>query len=361
MPKRPTKSPDFPSERPPESEIAVERHGIILEPRNLDFERCGVLNPACVRTETGTHLFYRAIDISGVSSIGYARFDEMGTLSEQPPEPMLVPEYQFESEGIEDPRITYLDGTYHMIYCAWDGQNARLAHAVSDDLVTFEKLGPIGPEVPALEALEILPTARRPEYASFVEYLVSRHGRDTRIWDKDGYLLPEKSNGEYVLFHRIFPDIEAVTFKRFEDLHDQDFWRNHLANLDRHTVMRPGRWFESRHVGGGAPPIKTEAGWLHVYHGVTASRHYSAGAFLTALDRPTEVIASLDQPLFQPTADYERIGAIAEVVFPTSVIPGTDRLDIYYGAADSRIALASLELDPLVERLRQSPTGNGAD
>ncbi len=112
--------------------------------------------------------------------------------------------------------------------------------------------------------------------------------------------------------------------------------------------------FEERHVGGGAPPIKTKYGWLMIYHGAEESnkrRIYRVGAAMFNLENPKKLMARLPYPLFAPEQDYEVHGHVNNVVFPTGTTIFNKKLYIYYGAADSCIAVVSVNLDSLLKEL----------
>ena len=114
--------------------VFVKKEGIILEPTNIEFENQGVLNPACVQHGNEVHMFYRAVKTGNYSSIGYCRLDGPLKVVERLAQPILSPEYDYERQGMEDPRIVFIEGTYYMTYVAYDGKNALGALAVSKDL-----------------------------------------------------------------------------------------------------------------------------------------------------------------------------------------------------------------------------------
>jgi len=156
------------------------------------------------------------------------------------------------------------------------------------------------------------------------------------------------------MLHRVFPDIQIISFDDYGQLADKYFWLHHMFHLSENVLMESEQGFEARHIGGGAPPIRTDAGWLVIYHAAqefNEKRIYSAGAALLALDDPRKVIARLPYPLFQPEADYELEGTVNNVVFPTGTAIFDDLLYIYYGAADQYIAAASIKLTDLLEEL----------
>jgi len=165
---------------------------------------------------------------------------------------------------------------------------------------------------------------------------------------------PRRINGNLVFLHRIRPGIQLVSVKSLKDL-TQDFWIEYFLNLQDHIVLDPLHDFESAYIGAGCPPIETEHGWLLIYHGVQETEKglvYSAcAAALLDLNDPTKEIARLPYSLFSPEYQYELVGDVDNVVFPTGTALFGDTLFIYYGAADSHIACASLSISALMEEL----------
>ena len=178
--------------------------------------------------------------------------------------------------------------------------------------------------------------------------------RSVSLWDKDAFLFPEKIKGKYALVHRILPDIQVIYFSNFSQLKDRKFWQDNIKKLNKYVILEGKHGFESRNVGGGAPPIKTKLGWLLIYHGVepmNKGRIYHAGAALLDLKNPTKIIARLPYPLFSPEKNWEIEGHVHNVVFPTGTAQFNGRLYIYYGASDKYVAVASLKLNELLKEL----------
>jgi predicted GH43/DUF377 family glycosyl hydrolase len=139
----------------------------------------------------------------------------------------------------------------------------------------------------------------------------------------------------------------------------RSFWENYFLHLDEHIVLTPKYEHESSYVGGGCPPIETKIGWLVIYHGVHDSLSgyvYSACAALLDLDNPQKEIARLPYPIFEPEFSWELKGEVDNVCFPTGAVLFDDTLYIYYGAADERIACASLSLNELLQELTLNTT-----
>lgn len=334
--------------------VTVKKLGILLEATSNEFENQAVLNPTCIQVGNTIHLFYRAVKQGNYSSIGYCKLDGPVKVVERSEKPVLYPEFDYEKHGVEDPRITFLDGTYHLFYSAFDGKNALAAHATSKDLKHWEKHGIITPDISYDEAEDIFRESKLKEkYFFFESYYKDVVAKDVLLWEKDVFLLPEKINGKFALFHRILPEIQIIYFDKFSEL-TTDYWKKYLKELADYVVLESKYWYESRNIGGGCPPIKTDEGWLLIYHAVEDSNEgktYHTGAALLDLENPCKVLGHLKNPLFSPEEEWERKGDVNNVVFPTGTAIFEDELYIYYGAADKRIAVASVSLKELLNEL----------
>lgn len=334
--------------------LTLRNEGIILKPTKLLFENKAVFNPAIIEANGITHMFYRAVSRQDISSIGYCQIKDNQAVNRLK-RPILVPEYDYEKKGIEDPRITFLDGTYYLLYTAHDGNNALIAYATSRDLTSFVKHGLISPKISYDEAEDIFRHSQVKErYRMFEIFYKEIRGKNVLLFEKDACLFPQKFKGKYAMMHRILPSIQLIFFEKFSDL-TEDYWREYLANLGEQTVIDPLYWYENRNVGGGCPPIKTKAGWLMIYHAVEDTplgKIYHAAAVLLDLKNPLKIIGRLKKPLFSPKAKWEKHGVVDNVVFPTGAIVKNNRLFIYYGAADWCIGAKSIELDSLLTALK---------
>jgi beta-1,2-mannobiose phosphorylase / 1,2-beta-oligomannan phosphorylase len=337
--------------------LKIKDEGIILEKTNLEFENKSVWNPACIQVGGITHMFYRATNHNDISSIGYCQLKD-NKVVRRLKEPILFPEYDYEKKGVEDPRITFLEGTYYLFYTAFDGRNARIAYATSNNLVNFVKKGLLSPNITYEKASEIFRQKNLKE-----EYFISKLHLETKfkglnfIWDKDALLFPKKINNQFALNHRIRPDIQIIYFQNFKDLTD-DYWETYLKELKKYILLEPKFQFENQYIGGGCPPIETKDGWLIIYHGVentSFGKIYHACAALLDLKNPLKVLGRLRKPLFSPKASWEKSGITDNVVFPTGVVVRDGRLHIYYGAADELIAAKSINLTELLIELKKSP------
>ncbi|MCX6817009.1 MAG: pesticidal protein Cry7Aa [Candidatus Beckwithbacteria bacterium] len=336
--------------------LKIKDEGIILEKTHREFEAKAVLNPACIQVNDVTHMFYRAINQNDISSIGYCQLVN-NKVVKRLPKPILFPENEYEKKGVEDPRITFFQGTYYLFYTAYDGQNARIAYATSQDLIHFAKHGLISPAISYDKAEDIFRESKIKErYRMFEMFYKEKKGQDVLLYEKDASLFPQKFHHKFAMLHRILPGIQIIYFKDFSKL-SEHFWRHYLKNLGNFIVLEPLFWYESRNVGGGCPPIKTKDGWLIIYHAVEDTplgKIYHAGAALLDLKNPTKVLGRLKEPLFSPRIYWEKTGTVNNVVFPTGAVVKDGTLYIYYGAADNRIGAKSVKLASLVAAIKKS-------
>ena len=334
--------------------VIVKREGVILEATENEFENQAVLNPTVVQQGETLHLFYRAVREGNYSSIGYCRLEGPLNIVDRKKSPVLFPEYDYEKHGTEDPRIVFLDGTYYLFYTAYDGKNALAAYATSKDLKIWEKHGVISPKITYNEAKNFFHSSNLKEkYFFFVSYYKDVIGPDVLLWEKDSFIFPKKFNNKFALIHRILPDIQIIYFEDFNQL-TIDFWKKYLKKLGDYVILEPKYGYESRNIGAGAPLIETQKGWLMIYHSVEDSNKgkvYHASVALLDKNDPQKVIGRLKKPLLSPNEDFEKVGDVGNVIFPTGTAIFGERLYIYYGAADKRIAAVSVNLNSLLKEL----------
>jgi len=235
--------------------------------------------------------------------------------------PAMVPETAFESFGVEDPRIIPLDGRFYITYVAASTHGACTALAVTDDFESFERLGVIFP----------------PE-------------------NKDVLLFPEKVGGEYLAIHRPNPSTHftppEMWLARSRDL---VHWGGHSVLV---STANASDWTLGR-IGGGCPPIRTDRGWLEVYHGNNKrpdSDEGDVGAYVGAAilldpDDPSRLLGHTESPIMTPEADFEKHGFVANVVFPTGIVDRGETLWVYYGAADRAAGMVEWRKEELLDRL----------
>ncbi len=337
--------------------IKIKKHGVILKPTTRSFESRSVFNPAILQEGDEVHVVYRALNKKYISSLGYARLKGPLKVIERWPRPFLKPKYRYEKKGIEDPRLVKIKDRVYMTFVVHDGKNALTAYAWGPDLFHLRRGGIISPKLSYSRAARLFAGSQlKDAYWTFAAYYKENVAKDVLIWEKDCILFPEKIKRKYAMLHRILPDIQVAFFSDFSELKQGSWWRDYIKKLSQFVVLENHYWFEARHIGGGAPPVKTQKGWLIIYHGAeprNKGRIYYAGAALLDLKDPRKVIARLPYPLFSPEKDFEKKGFVHNVVFPTGTAVFADRLYIYYGAADTYVAVASVKLkDLLVELLK---------
>lgn len=345
--------------------ITVNKLGILLRKTTNSFECDGVLNPGVIKVGNTIHLFYRALAKDNYSTIGYCKLSSPMEVESRNDAPILFPQADYEFQGLEDPRIVSIEGTYYLSYTAYNGINALGALATSTNLIDWEKHGIIVPQITYEEFKHFteIDGVVNEKYIRFNEYQKShdKQDRKTFLWDKNLVFFPRKIDGKFCFLHRIKPDIQIiVTIEKLEDL-TVAFWQNYFSHFDEYIILSPKYDHEVSYVGGGCPPIETADGWLLIYHGVhdTVKGYvYSACAALLDLENPQKEIARLPYPLFFPEKEWELKGEVNNVCFPTGAIVEDDVLYIYYGAADERIAVASLSLSALLAELKLNTNGN---
>src|ERR1035438_6021116 len=241
--------------------IEVKKEGILLHKTDLEFENEGVLNPAAIQEGNTVHLFYRAVRNGNYSTIGYCKLDGPLTVADRWDKPLMVPEFDYESHGIEDPRIVKIDDLYYMTYTAYDGTSARGALATSENLRHFNKQGIIVPPITYAEFVFLAETAGKvnEKYYRNHKFYYQEADPDKKImlWDKNVVFFPRRINGNLVFLHRIRPGIQIVSIKSINDI-TQNFWEDYFKNFQEHIVMNPVYEHEAAYIGGGCPPIETE-------------------------------------------------------------------------------------------------------
>lgn len=280
-----------------------------------------VFNPGATRLRDGTTLLLcRVEDRRGFSHLCAARSAngiEGWVVDAEPTLPADPKRYPEELWGIEDPRITFVDelGKYVIAYTAFGEGGPGVALALTDDFRSFERLGLV-----------------------------------MQADDKDAALLPRRVMGSFALLHRPMADSGAHVWISYSP--DLRNWGGHKVMME----ARKGGWWDANKVGLSPPLIETPRGWLMIYHGVRrtgAGSLYRLGLALFALDDPERCLARGDSWIFGPDAPYEREGDVGYVAFPCGYTLGDDgdTLHLYYGAADTSIALATGSVRELLDWL----------
>lgn len=294
----------------------------------------GAFNGCVVFANGMYHMVYRALSSEKqqngvnmqVSSIGYAQSQDGIHFSEQ--RVLISPTEDWEIYGCEDPRITFMDGKFYIFYTAlsvypFAAYGIRLAVAVTTDFKYIEK-HPV-----------------------------------TTFNSKAMGLFPEKINGKMAALLTMNTDsppakIALAVFDKEEDIWSPYYWEEWYENPNNHIVhlLRDVR----DQVELGSPPVKTEAGWLVIYSYIknymSNNKTFGIEAVLLELENPTKIIGRTHVPLLTPEADYELKGVVKDVIFPSGALVKDDKLFVYYGAADTRVALATCDLKALVDELK---------
>jgi predicted GH43/DUF377 family glycosyl hydrolase len=298
-----------------------ERNPIVAPRPSYDWEVNGTFNPGAIADGGAIHLLYRAVDVNGISRFGYARTVNGTEITFRGSSPVLEPSADWEEFGCEDPRITTLDESFYITYTAYSWRGPRIALASTEDFVHFRKYGIVGPEYD----------------------------------DKDGVIFPERIDGKIALLHRLESKVQIAYFESLHSLsRSQEFWKNYMRYFNEYEVVRSRFPWEERKVGIGPPPIKTERGWLVIYHGVSIEHIYRAGAILLDLDKPTKIVARTSEPILEPEADFEKHGVVPNVVFPDGAVIRDRELLVYYGGADQVCCVASAPLDEFLDELERT-------
>ena len=291
-------------------EVLFERHpeNPILTAADWPYPAHTVFNPGATRLADGrTLLLCRVEDRRGHSHLCAAWSDNGVDGWQIDPEPTLWPDPEGHPEevwGIEDPRITFLAelGKYAVTYTAFSRGGPGVALALTTDFRTFERYGMV----------------MQPD-------------------DKDAALLPRRINGQFALLHRPLTDPSADIWMSFSP--DLRNWGGHRLVLP----ARRGSWWDANRIGLAPPLIETSRGWLMLYHGVkrtAAGCLYRLGAALFDLATAQQCLIRGDSWIFGPETAYEREGDVGYVTFPCGYTLDGDGINLYYGAADTSIALA---------------------
>jgi predicted GH43/DUF377 family glycosyl hydrolase len=297
----------------------------LLTPERWPYPINAVMNAGATKIGDETVLLCRVEDRKGFSHLTVARSRDGSSNWHVDEQPFMLPDSHHPEEewGLEDPRVTYVEelGTWIIVYTAFGPGGPGVAMAKTKDFRSIERLG-----------LVIAPE------------------------DKNGVLLPRRVGGQWILFHRPpSADGADVWLSRSDDMKE---WSEAEVVLRR----RPGGWWDTARVGMGPPPIETEHGWLVVYHGVrntVAGALYRAGLAMLDLDDPTKVIHRSDEWVLGPAAQFEVTGDVPNVIFPCGLVHdhATDVLFLYYGAADTRIGLATANCADVLDYVLSCPPG----
>jgi len=300
------------------------RDNPIITVGQLPYPANAVFNPGAAKVDGETVLLLRVEDLRGISSLHVARSADGIAGWKFDDQPLLAPDPEHGEEvwGCEDPRLTYLPEReeWAIAYTAYSNRGPLVSLAVTKDFREVRRLGPVMP----------------PE-------------------DKDAALLPNRIGGRWAMIHRPSP-LRGSANIWISYSPDLRHWGDHTLLME----ARSGAWWDAGKIGLGPQPLATPDGWLLAYHGAheTASGPiYRVGLALLDLEDPCQVLRRSDEWVMGPTAPFERIGDVNKVVFPNGWVHDqeTDRLYLYYGAADTVVAVASALMSDVLDYIRQMP------
>lgn len=312
----------------------VPENPILTPHSEHDWEHDGSFNGCVAYTNGAYHMVYRALSYPKeqngvnmqVSSIGYAKSEDGIHFVDH--RPIIFPTEDWEIYGCEDPRITYMDGKFYIFYTAlsefpFKPHGIKLGLAVTRDFEAFEK-HPV-----------------------------------TTFNSKAMALFPDKINGKMTALLTMHTDlppakIALAQFDSQEDIWSPVFWTHWYDDANTHIInlLRDIR----DQVELGAPPIKTNRGWLVVYSYIknymSNNKSFGIEAMLLDSDNPRKVIGRTEGPLLIPQDKYELEGNVPNVVFPSGSLVKDEELFVYYGAADTNCAVATCSLEALLDDLK---------
>lgn len=304
-------------------EVLLERYpqNPILTAEDWPYPVHTVFNPGATLLADGTTLLLcRVEDRRGLSHLSAARSANGVDDWVIDPEPTFTPDpmnYPEELWGIEDPRITFVPelDEYVIAYTAFGKSGPGVALASTSDFKHFERFG----------------LAMQPD-------------------DKDAALFPRRFNGEFALIHRLSSDAGSHMWLSFSP--DLRNWGGHMVFMP----ARRGAWWDANKIGLSPPPIETDRGWLVMYHGVrqhASGSIYRLGLALFDKDHPETCLTRGQSWMFGPETSYETSGDVGGAVFPCGYTVGPDRdtINLYYGAADSSICLATGSIKQMLDWL----------
>lgn len=298
------------AERPQQSEVHVSFPVLTEDGKTTIMEI--PLNDADLIATDARVIRYKGVDyLTTLSHLRLLCSDDGIKFYEPEGYPKLFGAGALQTFGIEDCRVTFLEGQYYLTFTAVSESGVGVGMKTTADWKNFRQHGMILPP----------------------------HNKDCAIFE-------EKINGHYYMLHRPSSVDLGGNYIWLAESPDGVHWGNHKCIIK----TRPGTW-DSARVGAGAAPIKTEQGWLEIYHGATLEHRYCLGAFLLDLNDPSKVIARTVEPIMEPKEAYETSGFFGHVVFTNGHIlePDGDTITMYYGAADEFVCGATLSVREILK------------
>lgn len=308
--------------------VRFEGNPIIAPIKEHAWEAKATFNPAAIYEDGKVRILYRAMSEDNTSVVGYATSVDGVHVTKRLPEPIYVPRENFESKlvpggnsGCEDPRATVLGDRIYMCYTAYDGKDPPRVAFTSISRKDFSDHN----------------------WNWTKPVLITPPGVD----DKDAVLFPRKIGGKYWFLHR--PQGTNIWIDAVDDLN----FDGKTKFLGGEVLMQPrDTAWDSRRIGGTAPPIETKYGWLLFYHGISRrTGHYNIRVALLDIKHPSLVLYRTHDPLLEPTMPYEKEGVVPNVVFPCGAVMIKDQLCVYYGGADKFVGVATLDMKVIIEGL----------
>lgn len=294
----------------------------ILTSNDIPYPVATVHNAGVTKYNGKYIMLFRSHLTNGRSILGLARSDD-GYHFKADDTPFMTPAVegvsgQYEEYGLEDPRITYIDGEYLITYSVYSRHGIRISLARTKDFETVERIAII----------------TESDYRNVV-------------------IFPEKFNGLYVRMDRPHSELSPWSI-----------WISYSPDLrywgDSRVIMKPVQYhWDQMKIGPGAPPFKTPRGWLNIYHGVFPTMDgsvYRLGVALHDLNDPAKIIAVSDQWILQPEEPYEMVGYVHNVVFCCGAVPEDDgTVKIYWGGADKVMCMGIAQIEELVDLCLEHP------
>ena len=290
----------------------VAEGDIVIKEFSKDDSEINFSDPRLIITPSETYL-------TSISHLKLARSKD-GIKFEIEDAPAIAPANDYETFGIEDPRISFIDGTYYINYIAVSPFGVTTCLAVTADFSTFE-----------------------------------RHGVIFCPENKDVALFPERIDSKFYALHRPASSLFKKNEMWLAESPDLFSWGNHRYLMGPRAPApscegKSGGWDEIK-IGAGAVPFRIDQGWLEIYHGADRKNRYCLGAVLLDGLQPWKVIARTEKPILEPQTDYECGGFFGNVIFSCGLLYEDDKLKIYYGAADTTICYAELPIEDVIANL----------
>jgi beta-1,2-mannobiose phosphorylase / 1,2-beta-oligomannan phosphorylase len=298
------------------AEGVAQKEGLLFFPAlnatgNTEIVEVPLNDPDLISSDARV-ISYKGLDyLTTVSHLRLLASDDGVHFTEQPGYPAIFGKGYLERFGIEDCRVTQMGDTYYLTYTAVSDSGVGVGLLTTTDWQHFEKGGMILPP----------------------------HNKDCAIFE-------EKINGKYYCLHRPSSKEIGGNYIWLAESSDGRQWGNHRCLIK----TRPGLWDNAR-VGAVAAPIRTEQGWLEIYHGANMEHQYCLGAFLMDLNDPSKVLARTTKPIMVPIEAYELRGFFGYVVFTNGHIVNGDQLTVYYGAADEFVCGAHFSIREILSAL----------